>query len=72
MKKYLSLILALCLPALLGGCGGDGTILHSSKIATEHNLPILGVNIGTMGFIAELEAGEIELLRKIPKGDYTV
>ena len=31
--------------------GGDGTILHSSKIATEHNLPILGVNIGTMGFI---------------------
>ena len=37
--------------------GGDGTILHSSKIATEHNLPILGCNIGTMGFIAELESG---------------
>ena len=52
--------------------GGDGTILHSSKIATEHNLPILGVNIGTMGFIAELESGEIELLRRIPKGEYTV
>ena len=52
--------------------GGDGTILHSSKIATEHGLPILGVNIGTMGFIAELEASEIELLRKIPQGDYTV
>ena len=46
--------------------GGDGTILHSSKIATEHGLPILGVNIGTMGFIAELEASEMELLRKIP------
>lgn len=40
--------------------GGDGTILHSSKIATEHGLPILGVNIGTMGFIAELEASEME------------
>ena len=52
--------------------GGDGTILHSSKIATEHGLPILGVNIGTMGFIAELEASEMELLRKIPQGDYTV
>ena len=52
--------------------GGDGTILHASKIATEHSIPILGVNIGTMGFIAELEAGEIELLRKIPQGDYTV
>ena len=52
--------------------GGDGTILHASKIATEHSIPILGVNIGTMGFIAELEAGELELLRKIPQGDYTV
>ena len=51
---------------------GDGTILHSSKIATEHGLPILGVNIGTMGFIAELEAGEMDLLRRIPKGEYTV
>ena len=52
--------------------GGDGTILHASKIATAHKIPVLGVNIGTLGFIAELEAGELELLRKIPKGDYTV
>lgn len=52
--------------------GGDGTILHASKIATAHGLPILGVNIGTMGFIAELEAGEMELLRKLPVGDYTI
>ena len=50
--------------------GGDGTILHSSKIATAHNLPVLGVNIGTMGFIAELEAGELELLKRIPTGNY--
>lgn len=52
--------------------GGDGTILHSSKIATAHHIPILGVNIGTMGFIAELEAGEIDLLKKLPLGEYTV
>ena len=32
--------------------GGDGTILHMAKAATRHNLPILGVNIGTMGFMA--------------------
>ena len=51
--------------------GGDGTILHASKIATAHSIPVLGVNIGTMGFIAELEAGELELLRKIPRGEYT-
>ena len=52
--------------------GGDGTILHASKLATAHNLPILGINIGTMGFIAELEAGELELLRRLPTGDYTI
>ena len=34
---------------LLICCGGDGTILHSSKIATAHNLPVLGVNIETSG-----------------------
>ena len=52
--------------------GGDGTILHTSKIATQHNLPVLGVNIGTMGFIAELESSELELLRKIPEKNYTI
>ncbi len=52
--------------------GGDGTILHASKFATAHRIPVLSVNIGTMGFIAELESGELELLRKIPKGDYTL
>lgn len=52
--------------------GGDGTILHTSKIATQHNIPVLGVNIGTMGFIAELESGELELLRKIPKKEFTI
>ena len=52
--------------------GGDGTILHASKIATAHNIPVLGVNVGTMGFIAELEAGELELLRKLASGEYTL
>ena len=52
--------------------GGDGTILHSSKIATRHHVPILGVNIGTMGFMAELEATELPLLAKIASGEYQV
>ena len=34
--------------------GGDGTILHASKAATKAGIPVLGVNIGTMGFMAEL------------------
>ena len=52
--------------------GGDGTILHMAKAATRHRLPILGVNIGTMGFIAELESGELQELARIAKGEYAI
>lgn len=52
--------------------GGDGTILHMAKAATRHGIPILGVNIGTMGFMAELESSELELLRRLANDDYSV
>ncbi len=52
--------------------GGDGTILHMAKAATRSGVPILGVNIGTMGFMAELESTELQELRRIASGDYTV
>lgn len=52
--------------------GGDGTILHMAKAATRHRIPLLGVNIGTMGFIAELESSELELLRKLADNDFTL
>ena len=52
--------------------GGDGTILHMAKTATRYNVPILGVNIGTMGFMAELESGELSELSRLAKGDFTV
>lgn len=52
--------------------GGDGTILHMAKSATKFGLPVLGVNIGTMGFMAELEAGELQELSRIATGDYTI
>lgn len=52
--------------------GGDGTILHMSKTATRAGLPILGVNIGTMGFMAELESTELELLRNLASGQFSI
>ena len=52
--------------------GGDGTILHIAKQATRYGVPVLGVNIGTMGFMAELECSELELLSRLAAGDYTV
>ena len=52
--------------------GGDGTILHMAKAATRHRIPILGVNIGTMGFIAELESTELNELARLARGEYSV
>lgn len=52
--------------------GGDGTLLHMAKTATRHGIPVLGVNIGTMGFMAELESSELSQLSRIATGDYTI
>ena len=52
--------------------GGDGTILHMAKTATRAGIPILGVNIGTMGFMAELESTELEQLRRIAQDDFMI
>ena len=52
--------------------GGDGTILHMAKAATRKNVPILGVNIGTMGFMAELESTELDQLARLANDDYTL
>jgi NAD+ kinase len=52
--------------------GGDGTILHMAKAATRQGVPILGVNMGTLGFMAELESSELSLLQKLAEGEYTL
>ncbi len=52
--------------------GGDGTLLHMAKAATRNGIPVLGVNIGTMGFMAELESSELDQLSRIANDDYTV
>ena len=52
--------------------GGDGTILHMAKAATRHGVPVLGANIGTMGFMAELEASELSLLSRLAEDNYTI
>ena len=48
--------------------GGDGTILHAARDATMHNVPILGVNLGSVGFMAELEKTELSLLSLLGRG----
>lgn len=52
--------------------GGDGTILHSAKHANEYGIPIMGVNMGSVGFLAELEHSELSQLGKLAKGSFSV
>ena len=52
--------------------GGDGTILHLAKLAALNKVPVLGINMGGLGFVAELEKGELEVLRKLQDWDFHV
>lgn len=52
--------------------GGDGTIIHSAKHAVEYDKPLLGINVGRLGFMAGLEMSEIPLLKKLVKKDYQI
>ncbi|MDO4815377.1 MAG: NAD(+)/NADH kinase [Bacillota bacterium] len=50
--------------------GGDGTILHTARQIEHEDKPLLGINLGTKGFMATLEPGEIELINEAAKGNY--
>jgi len=52
--------------------GGDGTILHAARAAADIGVPILGINMGGKGFIAELEAEDVDLVEMIPAGNYKI
>lgn len=52
--------------------GGDGTILRIAREAADYQTPLLGINIGHVGFMTELERGEIGLIREIFQENYTV
>lgn len=52
--------------------GGDGTIIHCARSAAAAEKPILGFNIGRLGFIAGLETDELNCLEKLTSGDYSI
>lgn len=52
--------------------GGDGTILRTARAAAPSGTPILGINMGKIGFMADLEKDDISLISKAVNGDYRV
>ena len=50
--------------------GGDGTILHLAKLAALNKIPVLGINMGGLGFVAELEVSELETLGRLKDWDF--
>ncbi len=54
--------------------GGDGTIIRLAKIASLFDLPVLGINLGRLGFLSEIErGGDLEaMIKKVIEGKFTV
>lgn len=60
-------------PDLLVVIGGDGTLLRFASVAAQRDIPLLGVNLGRIGFLSEITLDEFsEAIVKIQRGDYRV
>ncbi len=56
---------------LLIAVGGDGTMLRAGHLCAPHNLPILGVNKGRLGFLFQIDAGGWQkMIAQLLAGDY--
>ncbi|MBR3894574.1 MAG: NAD(+)/NADH kinase [Clostridia bacterium] len=52
--------------------GGDGTILEAGRRAAQRGIPILGINLGRLGYMAELEMSELDQLSRLFSGEYRI
>ncbi|MBR5472756.1 MAG: NAD(+)/NADH kinase [Clostridia bacterium] len=52
--------------------GGDGTIIRFAKRAASDGKPVLGMNAGRVGYLADIEQNEYNLLSKLASGEYTI
>ncbi len=60
-------------PDLVVAVGGDGTVLAAAQRALAHDVPLLGFNLGTMGFLAEAEPEDLDaVVGRLMSGDFQV
>lgn len=52
--------------------GGDGTLLESARRVAQLEIPVIGINLGRLGYMAELETSEIDKLERVVNGDYDI
>ncbi len=52
--------------------GGDGTIIHAAKYSAGAGKPLIGVNVGRLGFAADVEPDEIGSLLRLLNGSYSI
>ena len=58
---------------LLVVLGGDGTFLRAAQAVAQVDVPLLGVNLGKVGFLSKAEASELEpVLGQLVEGDYSL
>ena len=52
--------------------GGDGSVIDASVYAVELGVPLLGINLGKVGYLSELEPPDISLLDRLVTGEYSI
>lgn len=62
--------------SIMQGCdfvvtiGGDGTLLHAAKKAAFYGKPVVGVNVGRLGFMSFIEPNNLSVLSRVTNGEY--
>lgn len=51
--------------------GGDGSMLHAAETAVRYDIPLLGINIGRLGYLSSVEPSDLEELCRLADGSYT-
>ncbi len=59
-------------PEVIISIGGDGTVLRAASIAARADIPIVGINCGTLGYLNDIEPEEVDLLENLKTENFTI